>query len=326
MLFTSWFTGPELLGDSAMNVKDRQPRRQPIQARPSLECLEERALLDASSGLIGGASGNLNLNSNFNLASNGAILPTAQNFPNTTAVTANVFPNAGAGTALAVSSSFIAQDQISSQFRDFAINSQGASVRLDLNTQVGMMTGAFGFGSGTQPNAPWKPNAYNLGLANRQPDYSTQTDNGFASASPWSRQWSSPVAQLQRSQSNNPDSPLDEDQLHYLNKDELGKETPEQFVAQRSIREPDQPQQDRLDKDVDDNGDDLQDLIEQQLSEKKPPIETIEKADGTLPDSLWLSALAPAPMAALIAGLPGMPAAAEGADAGGESCNVAAPE
>lgn len=323
MFLTSWFTEPELFGDSAMNERDSQPRRQPIRSRPALECLEERTLLDASSGLIGGASGNLNLNNNFNLASNGVILPTAQNFPNTTAVTPNVYPNAGAGTALAVSSTFLAQDQLGSQFRDFAINSQGGAVRLDLNTQVGMLTGAFGFGSGTQPNAPWKPNAYNLGLANHQFNYSTQSDNGFAPVAPWSHQWSSPVAQ---SQQNDQNAPPEDDQLHFLEKDEQGTDTPDQSASQRPMSEQVHFQQNRLDKDVGDKGDDLQALIEQQATEKKSPLEAAAKEDGTLPDSLWLSALAPAPMAALIAGLPGMSAAVEGGDSATEGGDAVAPE
>jgi hypothetical protein len=315
MSFASWFTESELFDELDLIERKHHPHSEPLHSRPSLECLEERMLLDASSGLIGGATGNLNLNNNFNLASNGVILPTAQNTPSTTALTPNVFPNAGGGTALAASSTFLAQDQLASQFRDFAINSQGASFRLDLNPQVGMLTGAYGFGSGTQPNAPWKPNAYNLGLANRQPDYSTQADNGFASAAPWSRQWSSPVA---KSQQDNPNALPDDDQLHFLEEDEQEMEPSEQSAGQRSMCDQEEPQQHRLDKDVGDKGDDLQALIEQQLSEKKAPIESAATEDGTLPDTPWLSALAPAPMAALIAGLPGMSAAAEGGDVGAE--------
>ncbi len=166
-------------------LERRQAHRQPIHPRPSLECLEERMLLDASSGLIGGSSGNLALNSNFNLASNGVILPTAQNVPNTTAVIFNVFPNAGAGTALAATATFLAQDQANSQFRTFAINSQGPDFRLDLDRLLETMAGTFGFGSGTEPNAPWMPNTYNIGLANHQYNYSSQTDLGFASVPPW---------------------------------------------------------------------------------------------------------------------------------------------
>lgn len=324
MSLTSWFTESELFDDFDLDERKYQPHTEPMHSRPSLERLEERTLLDASSGLIGGASGNLNLNNNYNLGSNGVILPTAQNTPNTTAVTTNVFPSSSAGTALAVSSSFLAQDQISSQFRDFAINSQGTALRFDLNSQVGMLTGAFGFGSGTQPNAPWKPNAYNLGLANRQPDYSTQTDNGFAPTSPWSRQGSSPVAQ---SQQNNQNRRVDEeDQLHLLNKDEQETKEPEQLTAQHTMSEEKQPPQHSLDLDVSDKGDVMKALIEQQASEKKSPVEGAVPADQTIPDPLLLSTLAPAQMAALVAGLPGMPA--EGGEAGAEGGAVveAAPE
>ncbi len=315
MSFTSWLAETELFDDLDLNERKHHPLLEPIHSRPSLECLEERTLLDASSGLIGGASGNLNLNNNFNLGSNGVILPTAHNTPNTTAVTTNVFPTASAGTALAVSSSFLSQGQLSSQFRDFAINSQGAGFRFDLNSQVGMLTGASGFGSGTQPNAPWKPNAYNLGLANRQPDFSTQTDNGFAPAQPWSRQWSSPVAQ---SQQNNQNRLVDdEDQLHFLDKDEQETEEPEQLTAQHTMSEDKQPPQHRRDLNVGEEGDNMQALIEQQASEKKSPVEGTVPADEVIPDPLLLSTLAPAQMAALVAGLPGMPAA-EGGEAGAE--------
>ncbi len=314
MSFASWLTETGLFGDLDLNERKHHPYPEPIRSRPSLEHLEERTLLDASSGLIAGSSGNLNLNSNFNLASNGAILPTPQSTPNTTAVTPNVFPSAGASTALAATSTFLAQGQISSQFRSFGVNSQGAAFR-DLNSQVGMLTGAFGFGSGTQPNAPWKPNAYNLGLANRQPDYSTQTDNGLGSATPWSRQWSSPVAQ---SQQNNQNRLVDEEnQLHLLNKDEQETEEPEQLTARHTMSEEKQPPQHRLGVDVGDKGDETQALIEQQAAEKKSPVEGAVPANETIPDPLLLSTLAPAQMAALVAGLPGMPAA-EGGEAGAE--------
>ncbi len=325
MSFASWLTETELFDDLDLKERKHHPYAEPIHSRPSLEYLEERTLLDASSGLIGGTSGNLNFNSNFNLASNGAILPTPQSTPNTTAVTPNVFPSAASGTALAVSSSFLSQGQLNSQFRDFAINSQGAGFRLDLNTQVGVLNGAFGFGSGTQPNAPWKPNAYNLGLANRQPDYSTQTDNGFGSAQPWSRQWSSPVAQSHQNDQNRLVD--EEDQLHFLNKDEQETEEPEQLTARHTMSQEEQPPQHWLGLDFGDKGDEMQALIEQQAAEKKSPVEGAVPASEAIPDPLLLSTLAPAQMAALVAGLPGMPAA-EGGEAGAESGAVveAAPE
>jgi hypothetical protein len=46
---------------------------------------------------------------------------------------------------------------------------------------------AFGFGSGAQPNQPWVPNAYNLGLANQQSAYPSLSDHGFQVTPPWIR-------------------------------------------------------------------------------------------------------------------------------------------
>jgi hypothetical protein len=132
--------------------------------------------LDASSGLIGGATSSLALNSNFNLASNSIISPT----PNisTGPSTANGadashsfnfsgLASSGSG-ALAASSAFLAQGQPNAQFRLFAVNSQGTDIQLFQQSQLNFLVQSYGFGSGTQPNAPWAPAAYNLGLANRQ--------------------------------------------------------------------------------------------------------------------------------------------------------------
>src|SRR5579884_2334459 len=76
MSFISWFTEPESAYDTA--VKERRPRREPMHSRPSLECLEERKLLNANNNMIAGSFGNPNLNSNFNFASNG-VTPPMQN-------------------------------------------------------------------------------------------------------------------------------------------------------------------------------------------------------------------------------------------------------
>jgi hypothetical protein len=310
MSLASRFSVPQLHRTSALNIAGRRHLcRQPIRARPSLESLEERTLLDASSGVIGGN----NLTINGADASSGNILPITSDGSHAVADRA-MSPDASTD-ALA------AQDQPSSQFRLFGINSQGESIRSVQQTMANILRDAYGFGSGTQPNAPWMLNAYNLGLANHQLNYSSQADMGFSQVSPWYHAAQSLPKGQDRLHDEN-------DQLHFLNKDEQDTETPDQLAEQHSTHEEEQPLQHRLDKDVDDRSDDLQALLEQQGSEKKPPIETVENADGTLPDSLWLSALAPAPMAALIAGLPGMSAAAEGGDAGVEGGDAAevAPE
>jgi hypothetical protein len=317
MSFISWFTEPELISDSART--EHRPRREPMHSRPSLENLEERTLLDASTGLVEGSFHNLNLNNNFNFGSNGIVLP-MQNLSGPTtngAMGSNgdhaVDPSGrvSSGTlAQASSAAQFAQNQPDAQFRIFGINSQGNNPQLSQSTTAFILRDAFGFGSGTQPDAPWKPNAYNLGLANRQPDYSTQTANGFPSAAPWARQWSSPVAQTEPGDEN---SPLNPDQSPSINQDEEPPQTPEQRTAHRSMLEQEQTKLYTLDLDVRDMNDDLKALIDQQSSDNKPPIEASMPADGTLPDSLWLSALAPAPMVALVAGFPGI--APEGGEA-----------
>jgi hypothetical protein len=321
MSFISWFTEPESANETAL--KERLPHREPMHSRPSLERLEERTLLDATSGVIGGSFNNLNLNSNFNFASNGIVSPIATNNVLASGQHA-IDPSSmvSSGTAAqAASAALPAQDQSSAQFRVFGVNSQGQDGSRIQQVTANILRDAYGFGSGSQPNAPWKPNSYNLGLANRQPDYSTQMDNGFSSAAPWARQWSSPVAQSRPGDEN---SSLNPDQSPSINQEEKAPQAPEQLAAQRSLLEQEQSKLYRLDLDVSEANDDLKALMEQQSSQKKPPIEAAAPADGTLPDSLWLSALSPAPMAALVAGLPGMAAEGGGAAEGGS--DAAAPE
>lgn len=315
MSFISWLTEPGPFGETALN--EREPRRQPMHSRPSLERLEERTLLNATSGVIGGSFNNLNLNSNFNFASNGIVSPIATN--NVLASSQHAVDPSGtvsSGTAAqAATSALPAQDQNNAQFRVFGVNSQGEDGSRIQQITANVLRDAYGFGTGTQPNAPWKPNAYNLGLGNHQPDYTTQTDIGFPSASSGTPQWSSPIA---RAQPRDQTVPLNKDEGPSINQDEEAPEATEQVAAHRSWREQEELKQDRLDKEAGDQDDELNALMQQQSSEKKAPIEAILPADGTLPDSLWLSALAPAPMAALIAGLPGI--AEEGGD------DAAAPE
>lgn len=152
MSLASLFSVPHLHRTSApIKARRRQLYRQPIHSRPCLEHLEERTLLDASSGLIGGN----NLAFNGAPASSGIILP----MQNVSGVTALGFPIAGVAAALPATASFAAQS----------------------------IAGTLGFGSGTDPNAPWQPNAYNVGLANHQYSYPSQTDVGFTAVPPWHR-------------------------------------------------------------------------------------------------------------------------------------------
>lgn len=325
MSLASWFTVPQLHRPSALN----KSRPQPTHSRPSLERLEERMLLDASSGLIGGSFNNPNLNNNFNLVSSGIVLPTPgfTSFGSSSVANganpAHSFTFTGLANsevgAQSATSTFLAQDQLYSQFRLFAVNSEGPDFQREQQQLAFFMAAADGFGSGSQPNAPWKPNAYNLGLANGQFGYSTQTDMGF-SASPGIRRG---VNLADRSLPRNQNPARNPAQNPPLNQNEEAAEMPEELAPKRNLREPEQAPQDQKDKDIDDANEDLKALTEQQAPEKQSPIEAVTQEDGSLPDSLWLSALAPVPMPALVAGLPGIAAAAEGgevgADAGGEA-------
>lgn len=310
MSFTSWFPVSRLHGDSALSKRDRQARRQPIHSRPSLESLEERTMLDAS-GQLGGDN---NLVFNGAAASSGNVLPIPTSGY-------NVVADSGT-SAQAAASAFLDQDQLYAQFRLFGVNSQGNNSQSGQQSTANILRDAYGFGSGSQPNAPWKPNAYNLGLANHQFGYSTQTDNGFPSVPPWS----TPTAQsLPKDQ--NP--LLDQDQAPASNKDEKETEASQQLATHWLIQEQDEAQQhDRLDQDFADKSDELKALMEQQASEKKAPVEAAAPADSGIPDEVLLSTLAPAQMAALVVGLPGMPGSAEGGEAAAESGDAveAAPE
>jgi hypothetical protein len=200
-------------------------------------------------------------------------------------------------------SSFLAQGELASQFRVFGVNSQGAGFQLSqLQSQLNFQFGAFGFGSGTQPNAPWALKAYNLGLANQQFNSSLQSDFGSQQAPPWTV----PVAQAQQSEQPAPE-----------NKETLP--TPEKTLAPKPVDEQEQSQQDWIDQSSDKN-DEWKRLWEKSASDKKHLAdEALLQQDSSIPDALWLSALAPAPMAALVAGLPGMAFESEGDGGGAEA-------
>jgi len=290
-----------------------------------LEYLEERALLDASSGLIGGAFNNLALNSNFNQASNGFIspIPGANNFGSSGIANGANPQHALAFTGLAnsdvgaqsASSTFLAQDQLYSQFRLFAVNSQGPDFQLEQQQLINFLVPSFGFGSGTWPNRPWMPAAYNVGLANHQFGYPSQSDNGFLSAPQWTYPMPGtiPIGQHQAEQQ------LGDD-------DGILLEKPEQKMPQKSMLQQKQNQQEETQqKWIDDDTDDMDETggvwMETSASEKASLADQVLQEDAYLPASVWLTIFAPAPMTALVAGLPGaafpaVAAEAEGADAG----------
>lgn len=326
MSLASWFTATQLHRPAALNKTRRQPNR----SRPSLERLEERTLLDASSNLIGGSFGNLNLNSNFSFGSSGNILPSPGYSDAGSSLRANgADPQhslnfsglaSGGSGAEAASSNLLAQDQPYSQFRAFGANSEGEGFQLFQLATVNILRDAYGFGSGSQPNAPWKPNAYNLGFANGQFGYSTQTDMGFAAVIPGARRGFNQAA---RTPPRDQSPARNREQNVPLDLEEESAEMPEPSAPKRNLREPEQAPQHQKDEEIGDTNDELKASTEPQESEKQSPIEAVTQEDGSLPDSLWLSAIAPVPMPALVAGLPGMATAAEGGEAssaaGGEA-------
>lgn len=311
MSLTTWFTGPKQKRDSKPNNREHRPRRQPAHSRPSLETLEQRALLNAAGGLIDGSSGNIALNSNYNLASNGVILPIPGTARANGADPTHSYNSsglaAGGPTADAASASFLAQDQPSAQFRLFAVNSQSESFRL-FQTQNNILLDAYGFGSGTWPNRPWMPAAYNVGLGNHQFMYSSQADHGFSSVPPnvYPQSGTIPIAQ---SQPKKQQQRLDEE-------DGKAKEQPEQVLVRKSTLEQEESPRKRADKDINDQNEQKKPVREEEATEKKQSADQVLERDLSLPNSLWLSVLAPAPVTALVAGLPGEAAEADGGDSG----------
>lgn len=316
MSLVSWIPAPRLRRSSTLNNPSPPSRRELAYARPTLEHLEERALLDASSGLIGGATNNLALNNNFNLSSNGVILPTLGLSTGSASANGadashsfNFSGLASSGTgAQAASSAFLAQSQPNAQFRLFAVNSQGQNYQLFQQTQLNFLANVYGFGSGTWPNRPWEPAAYNVGLANRQFNYPSQADNGFQSAPTWSYPMprTVPIAQAQHKQL------LDEENGETVEK-------PEQAPAQKSMDEQEDVQPKRLDRDADYLNKDDRAPTDEPASEKAQLQDQALNQEKSFPEAIWFSILAPAPMPALVAGLPGATAEAEGGDDGGAS-------
>lgn len=353
MSFASWLSAPLLHFAPRLNKESgRQPSRWPTRSRPSLEHLEERRLLDASSGTIAGAP---ILASNFAPIAIGLALPTGSNVPSTTGVTTQTFPTAGSEAALAASSSFAAQDQLSSQFHDFAVNSQGDNYLLPQLTSDILLI-AYGFGSGTQPNAPWMPAAYNVGLGNHQFNYSSQSDFGFSPTPPWFHPTAQSLSDEQTviaevdsaDLSESPPVPQSlkdrgQDESQWLAEDAHEQNTEQLAPKEQSDHEEAVPDAVRGDPALDDPlftepvhtlaaaaRADQRDHAAFRLSNTKHSLADTENKGGepasqeqSIHAPLWLSALAPAQMAALVASLPGVSSPATG---GEMSISSAVPE
>lgn len=303
MSIASWFSVPRFHRASALDKPARRPRPQPTRSRPTLEALEERALLNAT-GLVGGDN---------NLMLNGASASTGNILPIQTDGSHAVLDNPRGDAA--ASSDLLAQNQPYSQFRLFGINSQGDSARFAQHSTASILRDAFGFGSGTMPNAPWMPKVYSVGLANNQYGYPSQTDMGFTTVPPWARHT---AQSLPKKQDLDQDNPVEKPEKT-VEKNEEAVEKAEQVAAKRALLEQEQPTPDTKDRDSEDPRKDVEPRMEQPASEKQSPLESVQREDGSLPDSLLLSALAPVPMAALVTGLPGTAAAEDSGDAGSDA-------
>jgi hypothetical protein len=349
MSLVPWF--PESLFHRAPGLNkggSRQPWRQPTRSRPSLEHLEERTLLDGSGALPGADT----LGSDFAPFSIGLALPTGANVPSTTGVTTQVFPSSGAEMALGAASSLGSENQSNSQFRDFATNSEGVTDQV-YQTTINLLINAYGFGSGTQPNRPWAPAAYNLGLANNQYGYPSQSDLGFSVTPPWFRPTAQSLPQDPSLDAEDgdlmPESPL----LHQATKDHGQDErlwmdegahdknenqtAPMEKPAEEEQTEPEEAALDwtRSDPAIEDAlfSEPLHSLTAASVANHRnhavPTLSSAKHAatsnenkmegpaaeESSIPSSLWVSALAPAQMAALVAGMPGVEAPAQGCEA-----------
>jgi hypothetical protein len=99
-------------------------------------------------------------------------------FPNTTSVIYHTYPSGGGESALGVTSAFPAEDHLISQFRAFAVNSQGEG-RQFAQSVCYILLDSYGFGSDARPNVLGMLAAYNLGLRDDQIGDLSQPDPTF---------------------------------------------------------------------------------------------------------------------------------------------------
>jgi hypothetical protein len=187
----SWFR-PSVL-KSLLTPRNRRP--DPSSRRPSrpgllLERLEDRTVPNVAAFSLGAI--NNPTGPSFNLPQSGFVVvnPTFQSQSNGQQNTVAIFgagqgnANASLVGAAAVNAFGRDPNSFSSLFPASSINSLGLG-QVGLPGNLTPTFGAFGFGSGTQPGAPWAPAAYNLGLANQQAGYPSISDHGYQATPPW---------------------------------------------------------------------------------------------------------------------------------------------
>lgn len=312
MAFASWFRVSNYSFASVLKAapRRRSPRPQPLRSRLQLEYLEDRMLLStAAANQFGGLN---NPSTNFNTQEVGIVLPqqgAASPLNNALGITqlANSLPL----STLGAQADLMAQGHLNDQFRAFSVNSEGQGNQAQYQQQQ-ILFDAYGFGSGAQPNAPWKPAAYNLGLANHQYGYATQSDNGFQQVPPWYHSSMQPTRHTQPQDeplaSEEPDSSLVQDKMSE------GQQKPQQD-EQNSDRWNEKLWEDarlpqRGDPDVEKALFALTAPTNDESNTRSSAVSFTEKAteEEGIPSSLWLSALAPAQFAALVVGLPAVEA------------------
>jgi len=334
MSLASWFHLPKLQFASARNSS---ASRETVWGRPRVEQLEDRMLLAADAANQQGFVNNATVN--FNTQTIGLTLPNVSQSGNPLAITqiANGMQSPQInGVALAAQANLLTQGQVFDQFRAAGVNSMGQSGQGSEFQQVQgtYLSMAQGFGSGVMPNAPWMPAAYNLGLGNHQFNYPSQADHGFPPVAPWFQQSTQRVQNGQGS---------DEDRA--WQKENTGDQNEEKIVpdAKQPVREEDESELRRGDPAIEnalftellpslprEAGTNRLDLGVSERTNAKHIPDANENAtngslseDETIPSPLVISAVAPAQMAALVAGLPGVAAPVESGDS---SLPVGVPE
>lgn len=345
MSLASWIRLPKFRLASALKPSRRS---QPSRSRLLVEQLEDRMLLSAAVNNVPTLN---NSAATFNTQQIGLTLPQVQpnQLGNPLAVTQIVngmqFPILS-GVAIGAQANLPAQSQLYDQFRAFGVNSQGQGNAFPTMQWLYAQT-AMGFGSGTQPNAPWMPAAYNLGLANHQVGYPSQSDLGFSPTPPWFRPTTQPLSPYQALDADTDESLTPEslrihqpkEEQHWTD-DQTIDESEKTTARTQNPEENEQADSEetvpgavRGDPAIEDAlfTDPLHTLIAtiraNRLSYaaaklpngKHAIVEEANTTDGdaseenAIPSPLWLSALAPAQMAALVVGLSGVAPPTNGA-------------
>lgn len=333
MSLASWFSLPKF---QLPTNRNHSPWREPLHTRPRVEQLEDRLLLTAGSSNQQGLVNNPTIN--FNAPSIGLTLPNNSQGGNPLAV--SQFVNTQQSTSIGAQANLLAQGQVTNQFRSFSVNSQGQGNEY-VGNQTQFQATAMGFGSGVMPNAPWMPAAYNLGLANHQFANPSMLDNGFGS----STAWFDPPTQPVRDAQGEPDGGatrypelMSVTQSTSDNQHDFLQPIPENIWAEfeeKYTDTQDSPIEQETEKELRRGDPEVEETLfsapsallpvemrvsrfsnnNRSLDENQGAMEGESTETTSIASPLLLSAVEPAQLAALVAGLPGILADSEGTDA-----------